>query len=700
MQAVKLTALISLFSAGLPAFGASAGETQINEVLVNAEFRPIEVLKLAGSVSVFAQADIERRGALHLEQLFNLSPNVNYASGASRGRFIQIRGIGERSQFIEPRNPSVGILIDGIDFSSIGTAATTLDIKQVEVLRGPQGTLFGANALAGMVNMVANDPTETLTGKLAVEVGDYDTRTASGVLSGPLSETLGYRVALQNNRSDGYIENDFLNTDDTNNIDEQMARGKLVWQASANLTLGFTAFYADIDNGYDAFSLDNTRTTLSDNPGHDRQETKAGALTMDWRGPVVDVQATLSHADSDLEYGYDEDWAYDGFHIAGYNSVDNYQRDNRNTSVDIRLLSPVENGGTEWVAGIYFRDQDVTLLRNTTFASDYQTENAALYGQLGYLFSEQLKLIVGLRYEERDVDYDDIDLSDINNPLTSAFSLDENFWGGRIALEYQLDEMLFYGLISRGYKAGGVNSNPEVPVNSFDAEYQWNYEIGAKGIALDSRLTYQLALFYQDREDVQAKQSIFDPDNFSFNDYLTNAASGASLGLELSADYQATEQLQLFANLGLLDAEFRDFETVAHVDARNDFTGTIIAPVDLDGRDVAHAPNYQFQVGAQLAITENVYAVVDVEGKDAFFFSNSHNQKSTSYELVNARIGYRTAQWDVSLWGKNLGDEEYFVRGFYFSNQFGNDPRDGYAPNTYVQFGEPRMVGVSASYTF
>ena len=131
---------------------------KLEEVIVTSDFRDSALLEFSNSVTVLSSKDIARRQAKHLDQILNLAPNVNFASGASRGRFVQIRGIGERSQFIEPINPSVGIALDGIDFTGIAGAATTMDIKQVEILRGPQGTLFGANALAGLINLESYQP--------------------------------------------------------------------------------------------------------------------------------------------------------------------------------------------------------------------------------------------------------------------------------------------------------------------------------------------------------------------------------------------------------------------------------------------------------------------------------------------------------------------------------------------------------------
>ena len=134
-------------------------QSRIDEIVVTAEFNDIDAYNISSSISVITENDIFKRNANHLEDLLFITPNVNYSSGASRGKFYQIRGIGERSEFTEPVNYSVGVIIDGIDFTGIALGASTFDVKQVEVLRGPQGTLYGANALAGLINIVSNDPT-------------------------------------------------------------------------------------------------------------------------------------------------------------------------------------------------------------------------------------------------------------------------------------------------------------------------------------------------------------------------------------------------------------------------------------------------------------------------------------------------------------------------------------------------------------
>ena len=717
------TFAIALASLGTVAFVPVtwADESALEEVLVTAEYRAVSVLELPTSITVFDQQAIDRRDAVHLEQLLNLAPNVNLSSGASRGRFVQIRGIGERSQFVEPINPSVGLVIDGMDFTGIGGAASTLDIQQVEILRGPQGTLFGANALAGLINMVSNDPGEELNGRADLTIGNYDRMTATAAMGGPLSQDLGFRLAVQSNKTDGYIDNIYLDQA-TNDISEFTARGKLKWELSEEFSLGFTLLYSDVNNGYDAFSLDNSRETYSDEPGHDNLESLALALDASWQ--VTDslaLEALLSQVDADTQYGYDEDWSHTGICEGTvcdsddwgfdwwYASTDNYVRNNHNTTADIRLVS--NNGADEaaWVAGVYYRDQEQSLLREYTYSSgdfdsQYDTDNLAAYGQMDLPISRAWTFVAGLRYESRDWTYDD-------NVEGSNRSTDkEDFWGGKLAMEYRTESgTLLYGLLSRGYKAGGYNSAlasklPDfeqdgiiIPPENlvFGAETMWNYELGLKGSWLDDTLTIIAAVFYQDRHDMQVKQSIvipMDPTSSAcpcnFIDSLQNAAGGTNKGVEIEGNYQLTENVSLFGSLGLLDTEYKNYLSYSHTDA--DLENGV--PYDMSGRAQAHAPETQYALGAQFFIATNWFAQVDIEGKSSAYASANHNEKLDGYTLLNMRLAYETERWSIAVWGRNLTDEDVQTRGF---GGFGNDPRKLYETEAYYQLGEPRVYGVT-----
>ena len=683
----------------------------LNEIVVTASFRDASVLDLPASLSVVEQHTLLERNAGHIEDILNTAPNVNFASGASRGRYIQIRGIGERSQFVDPVNPSVGMVVDDIDISGIGNAGTLFDVRQVEILRGPQGTRFGASALAGMVNIRSNEPTDTFEASISSGYGNYDTWSLGSVISGPLVDGLLGRLAIQQHSSDGFVENDYLGRDNTNNREELTARGKLRWLTNDELSIDVTGLYIDIDNGYDAFSLNNNRHTLSDQPGQDRQETGAIAITGTWTGrEAFTLTSIVSWSDSKLEYGYDEDWSYSGL-CAGtpcdgweYSSTDNYLRDREASRLELRLTSTEPgrlNGSTDWLAGVYFdqRDEsltreffDFTLFSPAEFESDYETESLAVYGQLSSAVNDRLILTLGGRFEHFEADYKD--------SRAVEASPEEDLWGGQVSLQYHLDDnSMVYGLVSRGFKAGGVNGEalgratssgfaPSVTTFlsqrlEFDTETLLNYELGLKGRYLDDSLQLRVAAFFMDRDDIQLKG--WYNEGPLFVGYIDNAASGENFGVELETLWQFNDQLQLFVNLGWLDTEIDNF--VVNIDD---------ALVDKSGREQAHAPNYQFNIGGRFNFGDGFSCRLEFEGKDAFYFSDSHDQRSDSYELLNASLGYRDKHWDISLWARNLTDEDYATRGFYF----GNDPRKFYANEEYFQYGEPRVFGANASYRF
>ncbi len=661
----------------------------IEEILVTADFRSQSELDTASSVTVVTESTIKSRAAQHFEELVNTIPNVNYASGSNRARFFQIRGIGERSQFVAPINPSVGFLVDNVDFSGAGTIATMMDVEQVEVLRGPQGTRYGANALAGLINVKTNDPQQQFAASLKLGAADYNTHTAAAMITGPLSDAVSARLALETHQSDGFYDNGFLGTKKNNAQDEISVRGKVRAEITPTWALDLSVSRVDIDNGYDAFTLDNSRTTLSDEPGQDRQESTAFAISSNWQADSFDLEVILGLADSDMEYGYDEDWTFTGIHPDGYTSTDNYIRDRRTQSLEFRILSNdsslLFSDTTQWLLGFYTLRSDESLTREytflaTDFLSDYEFDTTAAFFQLDSALSDRLTLETGVRFERRDTIYRDSDLL--------GFDPEESFWGGRVAVKYQLSEAaMAYASVARGYKAGGFNTDGtlDADLREFDAEFLIEYELGLKSNLLDDRLQLKAAVFHDDRRDQQVKSStgrIRANGSTEFIDYIGNAAEGTNNGVELEARWYPLQQLSLTASMGLLDATFDSFLNSEQQ--------------DLSGRDQAHAPGYM----AHVAIDYNLGGwtlSASVDAKDDFYFSDSHSIKSEPYELVNMNLSYSAAQWSLSLWGRNLTDQDYAVRGFFFGS-FGNDPRKGYAPEPYLQFGEPRMLGVSYEY--
>jgi outer membrane receptor protein involved in Fe transport len=695
----------------LPLICATVRAEGIEEIRVTARLREAPAQSVPASISVLPAAAIRARQAQHLQEMLDAAPNVNFSQGASRGRFVQLRGIGERSQFVDPVDPSVGLYIDGIDFSGMGNAGTLFDAAQVEILRGPQGTAFGASALAGLVNIRSTDPATDPGVRLRLGASEYGGSTLGLSAGGPLAAGLAGRLALERYRSDGYVRNTYLGRDNTNAIDEGTVRARLAWEPDEDLSFGLTALRVDADNGYDAFSLDNTRHTLSDEPGKDAQTSNALALDAAWRGmDAADLRLLATWSKSDLDYGYDEDWSYPGICTGlpcegyEYKSTDRYIREVDARSLDLRALSRGD-GRLGWVAGLYAWRRDTTLERRffdfaagypppaARFDSDYSASRDAAYGELSFAASDRLTLVAGLRAEKFSADYDD--------SLNVASTPDDTLLGGQVSAQYALnDAAMVYAQVSRGFKAGGVNGeaigkarqaalSPSIisfleDRREFSSEVLWNYEIGWKARFADDRARIALSLFAMEREDVQLKA--WYNEGPQFVGYTDNAASGENRGLELEFAWQPVDALSLDGALGLLDTEIDGF-------VAND---PDLGFVDKSGRDQAQAPNWQFHVAGEWRFAPHFYARVEWEGKDAYYFSDSDNQRSDAYTLLHLSAGYRGKALDVSAWLRNALDQTYATHGFYF----GNDPRKFYVNEPYYQFGAPRVAGISIDYHF
>jgi iron complex outermembrane receptor protein len=690
---------------------ASNNPDNIETITVNSDFRQQNLQNAPTSMSVLTDIDIKQRNAKHLEELIAVSPNVNFASGSQRARYYQIRGIGERSQFQEPINPSVGVIIDEVDFTGIGSVASLFDVKQAEIFRGPQGTRFGANAIAGMINITTNEPTEDFEGTVQLGVGNYNTYDMGVALSGPATDSVNYRLAVNQSNSDGYIENIYLQDDDTNNRDELSIRGKLAIEASDNLTIDLAGYYFDFDNGYDTFSLDNTRETLSDEPGFDQQETAAFSAKFTYQGfDSATILAIISNADSDLAYGYDEDWAYVGISAPDvienpdyayfeYTSTDHYYREKAVLTTELRAISnqgqEIFNGSTDWVAGIFYKQDDEDLLRQYTYAdgdftSTNESKSIAVYGQLDTQLAEKWSLISGLRIENRTADY--------NNSELFNDTIDDTMVGGKVVLSYQQNEdSLWYASINRGYKTGGNNTDGTLPddLRTFEPEYLMNYEIGYKVALLNNDAYIRSSLFYMDRTDMQVKSSktiIRDDSSAEFISYLGNATSGSNYGAEIESAWTINDYVNIYGSIGLLNTEFDQF-----IDDEGN---------SLTGEEQAHAPNYQFNVGINYQPTDEWLFNISVDGKDEFYFSDTRyydgqpipkeDITSEAVVLLNASISYLQDNWQFKVWSRNLTNKDYANRGFYF----GNDPRDGYTPKQYTQLSEPLVFGASLNYQF
>ncbi|SFV63027.1 TonB-dependent receptor [hydrothermal vent metagenome] len=688
----KILTLSIFASSVLLTTSTFAEEVTLDPIVVSSDFRQKKLSKTSTSVTVIGQEEVYDKASLPLIETLASSPNVNFSAGASKAKYIQIRGMGERSQFETPVNPSVGLSVDGIDFSNMTLGAGMFDVKQIEILRGPQGTKFGANAMAGVVNIQSNEPTEETKGHLEATVGNYNTRALGVALGGTLiQDTLEGRIALYKNRSDGYTYNSYLNRDDTQNIDELSFKTQLRWYVSDVHTIDFSYRHINVDNGYDAFTQDNTRTTSSDEPGKDRQKTNAFSLKSTYQiNQAMHLVSQLTHSHSNIEYSYDEDWTYEGEYAAGYQAVDQYLRKKRQTDFDVRVVSDesgrIFSDTTDWTFGAYYKDYRSDLTRNYTyftspFTSDYHTKNIALYEQFDTHLNDKMTLVSGVRIENWKANYND---SDVN-----ASKRQKTLVGAKIGLDYQKSvNELYYITLSRGYKPGGVN-----PVNSesnlpkeYRTETLWNLDIGLNSSYLNGILKNRLNFFYGKRKDQQISTSDKKKradGSTRYSDYISNAKEGTYYGVESVLDYYPNERLHLYMGVGLLKAKFDKYTNPVTGDTK-------------DGRTPAQSPKYQYNIGFDVAFADGWIFKSNVEGRGSYYFSNTNDQKSHAYALLNSSLEYTNENWSVVFWGRNLTNKEYHVRGFYFAN----NPDDWTKEELYTQPGTPRTFGLTVSYDF
>jgi outer membrane receptor for ferric coprogen and ferric-rhodotorulic acid len=343
---------------------------------------------------------------------------------------------------------------------------------------------------------------------------------------------------------------------------------------------------------------------------------------------------------------------------------------------------------TDTSAAVYIDPFDATQNSDslTVVSSDYRSRNGALYGQLEGDLGERARWSVGLRGERHTSLYNDT-TTNLDAPTTANhFGPADNLWGGQASLDYTVaDGQHVYALIARGYKASGFNLSPGLPANQlqFGPESDLNFEVGHKAQMDDGRLRIDTSLFYMVRHNEQLLTSEqLDPSNpNTFVFFTGNAKSGFNYGLESTAAWAATKSLEFGGSLGLLQTQYQGF---------------VQNGVTLPDRALPHAPPWQAAVNATWRDPRGPYARLDVTGMGSFLYDlPPNNTRSNAYGLVNGKLGWDTPRWEAYLWGRNLLNKDYTVRGFYFGDEPPNFPN-----KLYVQLGDPRNWGVHFTVRF
>jgi iron complex outermembrane recepter protein len=480
----------------------------------------------------------------------------------------------------------------------------------------------------------------------------------------------------------------------------------LEWQAKDDLSVTFNLLHFNSSNGYDSWSLNGARDTQSDQPGKDDTELYAAAIGARWsinNNYELSLSYSLNHSDND--YGYDADWVNNNFCTTDPactafdfdQATESFNRDSKQQVLDIRLNALDE----KMVAGLYIKNSDEDLVYqyqslffgNFSSVSGYSAKRYALYGQYQFTLGNKLNLVSGIRLERYSDDYSDTNL------FVSTSS--ENLLGGELSLEYLLNDTLLYASLTQSEKPGGVNTSASANAVwmsalfqtftadklRFETETLINKEIGLKRYFFSDALSLRAALFHTSRNQAQLESWMWDATAGLWIGYLDSTSDANNYGAEFEGNYQASTDLELFFSMGLLETKINNL-SVFDLDL-NSF-------VSRNNREQAKAPNWQYSVGGEYSINSNLTLKIEVEGRDQSYYGYYHDGQLDGYNLMHASINYQLGDVALTLWSRNLTNEDYAVHGLYFAA----DARNGWQNEIYRQFGAPRTFGLNASYSF
>jgi iron complex outermembrane recepter protein len=669
------------------------------------------------SLTVIDDVMLEERRITDIQGVIRQVPNMYMIEGIANTE-SSVRGLNISMHSLT--NPVV-LYLDGIPIANrYGYDIPLVNVERVEVLRGPQGTLYGKDAIGGVINVVTKRSGAVWEGDVGAETGNYNTYRLTFAANGPLVHDLLYAGLWGSlDGDDGWIENEHPGRDNAADDEDRKRLGlNLLLTPTANFSArlqmmrddrhkGFTdggmipvgaydagagwfapapiaAFnHADRDDFEDAdYDVDTFADTTVDAQG----------LHLEYDSALGTFVSITTHHKAEVDGCWDVDYAYvdpvaDPFRSFVFNDQAYYDESKHETfSQELRWSRELDSG-MRWVAGLYYEHQDVDYenfalqMFNTDyrFVSKNGSESRALFGQVVLPFLGDFELTLGGRYQRVDKDIDlDSFVTSIGDPLgPPAYELNaDDSWTTflpKAALSYRInDAWTVYAGVARGYIPGGFNfaaSSANVEDNSFDPQQSLNYEIGAKAGLLGGRLFFSAAAFYLDITDIH----VFSIEN---NVAVTsNAAEASSYGLELEADFQISKRWQANVALGVIRAEYGDY-----IDNNGN---------DNDGNKVQKTPAHSLNFGLQYTDPSGFYGRVDVINYGTVYFDATNALKQDPYTLVNLKAGYLADNWELYAYADNITDTDYKTFG-----------QSGAPAGILVEFGDPVTFGVGAKYRF
>jgi iron complex outermembrane receptor protein len=683
------------------AHAQTAAVSEVQELTVTAQKREERLQDVPISVAVVGGDTLQRLKLNESSDLQYLVPGLtlNSSSGPRSYGFF-IRGIGTTTFSTETIESSTAYIVDGVVYGQAGATAMDLpDIERIEVLRGPQGTLFGKNASAGAINIVTKRPSDTLTGQASLSwAWPDDERKFTAYLSGPITDTLKFSLSGRMNKRDGIVDNVFDGRK-LNDRNDWGVRGKLLWEPSDKLDVTVIADYYRRDANCCIWTLRRFAPTRS--PGENEsaaagivpgpknlQQNVNGGVFTDLSNVGLSVEANYELGDHVLtsitSYRFWE--TQDGLDTD--NSPANRYDINFATfkqaqwTQELRLTSPTGQF-FEYVAGLYFFNSNVNSasfqyqpLVATAFGSveNYKyadNRNIAVFGQGNINFTDNLRGIVGARYLKERLEFDRV-RRDARSGVQQPFSgtRKENGFVWRLGLQYDVtDDIMTFATVTRGYKAGGFDGLA-VTVVEVEPEIPTNYEVGVRTSWPSIRATLNATLFHTTVKDYQV--SARDPELNAY--FLTNAAKVRSQGIEVDATWKpfAEHDLTLMGSAAAIDGEWQKFNNAACYAGQTAAQGCTGTPAtqDISGGALPRLPHWTVSANAHYerelpgsGLTGSVDVGLSHRSKANVAYPSAPFTFQDNVTLVNANVGIGESEgrWRLSLYARNLFDEHYVL---------------------------------------
>ncbi|MEO1600186.1 MAG: TonB-dependent receptor [Pseudomonadota bacterium] len=670
----------------------------LDELVVEGELQTRSLQDTQTSVAVIPGEELERRGDLDLYDVIERTPNVTSSFGE---KGFAIRGIDQRGPGAAGSGLLVTTRVDGITLPTNQTTFfgpySTWDLEQIEVLRGPQSTQQGRNALAGAVIIRSADPTFAADLKTRVDVAERNQFGGAVAFNAPIvDDVLAVRFSAEHIQTDGFVTNPTLGIDDYDNREQTTLRAKALFEPTDAFQAILSTTYARNFGGEDfveTAQFPNRRVNLSNIAAEEGSEFGLFNLRMTYD---LNDAFTLRSETSGLLNDYtriedfDQTPADGGFlsRDADSHSFEQevtlaYSSDRIEAVVGGYITGITDNDATSAILPGTFVDPNLPAFVqiDRTTDSTAETLNLALFGEAEIRVLPQMRLIAGGRYDRETVDLEDITVVTTNVPLPIPLPPDDRVSSEttfsaflpKAGLVYDWTDDLSTGFtVQRGYRAGGTQRNTLTGViNEFDPEFTWNYELALRSQWFDGRLTANANAFYTAWRDQQV--NVIGPTGLDADFNTINAGRSRLFGGELELRGTPMAGLELFGSVGFVRTEFLDF-----VDGDDDFSGNRFP--DSSPVTAAFGGTYSFAngivLGADASYTAGAFSDPD----------NTATTKSDSRLLLNAQIGYEAENWAVTLYARNLLDNDYVT-------QITDDRR-------LARTGEPLTVGAFATLRF